>query len=311
LGHLEKILTMVILGVNFMATKYFETPFANSGDKTSIPDASQPSGNVSFEEGWGPDYAKDQATDPTAKDIPRQSENYFKFTVTEALKEIQERGFKPYDPLVNYPVGAFIPGSDNILYKSAIKNGPAVDFLPVVDPVGDLTGTWETSEVLQATETVAGKAEIATQAETDAITDDSRFVTPLKLGGSVGVANSPLIKTALNALGSAPIYACRAWVNFNGTGVVAIRASGNVSSVTDNNVGDYTVNFITPIEDTDYSPQCTGVSVSDQSAVYGFATKVLSSIGAVATLKTTSAYRVLSRRESDVDLAEANVAIFR
>lgn len=55
--------------------------------------------------------------------------------------------------------------------------------------------------------------------------------------------------------GSAPIYAARAWVNFNGTGTVAIRASGNVSSITDNGVGDYTVNFTTAMPDANYSAQ--------------------------------------------------------
>jgi len=45
--------------------------------------------------------------------------------------------------------------------------------------------------------------------------------------------------------GTAPLYMCRAWVNFNGTGTVAIRASGNVTSITDNGTGDYTVNFTT------------------------------------------------------------------
>ncbi len=44
-----------------------------------------------------------------------------------------------------------------------------------------------------------------------------------------------------------------AWVNFNGTGVVAIRASGNVSSITDNGTGDYTVNFTNAMPDTDYA----------------------------------------------------------
>lgn len=53
--------------------------------------------------------------------------------------------------------------------------------------------------------------------------------------------------------GTAPLYACRAWVNFNGTGTVAIRASGNVSSITDNGVGDYTVNFTTAMPDANYS----------------------------------------------------------
>ena len=60
------------------------------------------------------------------------------------------------------------------------------------------------------------------------------------------------IPTALNATGSAPMYACRAWVNFNGTGTVAILASGNVSSITDNGTGDYTINFTTAMEDANY-----------------------------------------------------------
>jgi len=50
---------------------------------------------------------------------------------------------------------------------------------------------------------------------------------------------------------------CRAWVNFNGTGTVAIRAQFNVSSITDNGVGDYTVNFTTAITDANYSMVAT------------------------------------------------------
>jgi hypothetical protein len=48
-------------------------------------------------------------------------------------------------------------------------------------------------------------------------------------------------------------YKCRAWVNFNGTGTVAIRAAGNVSSITDNGTGDYTVNFTTAMPDANYA----------------------------------------------------------
>jgi hypothetical protein len=51
----------------------------------------------------------------------------------------------------------------------------------------------------------------------------------------------------------ATAYGCRSWVNFNGTGTVAIRASGNVSSITDNGTGNYTVNFTTAFVDTSYS----------------------------------------------------------
>ncbi len=55
----------------------------------------------------------------------------------------------------------------------------------------------------------------------------------------------------------ATAYGCRAWVNFNGTGTVAIRASGNVSSITDNNTGDYTVNFTTAMPDVNYATMLT------------------------------------------------------
>jgi hypothetical protein len=59
------------------------------------------------------------------------------------------------------------------------------------------------------------------------------------------------------ASGSAPSYSARAWVNFNGTGTVAIRASGNVSSITDNGTGDYTVNFTVAMADANYSANLT------------------------------------------------------
>jgi hypothetical protein len=70
--------------------------------------------------------------------------------------------------------------------------------------------------------------------------------------GLTGDVDADRITNALNASGSAPIYACRAWVNFNGTGTVAIRSSGNVSSITDNGTGLYTVNFTTAMPDTNF-----------------------------------------------------------
>jgi len=51
----------------------------------------------------------------------------------------------------------------------------------------------------------------------------------------------------------ATAYGCRAWVKFNGTGTVAIYASGNVSSITDNGTGDYTVNFTIAMSDANYA----------------------------------------------------------
>ena len=72
--------------------------------------------------------------------------------------------------------------------------------------------------------------------------------TPYRQGTALGT-----VRDNLNATGSAPMYACRAWVNFNGLGTVTIRASGNVSSITDNGTGDYMVNFTTNMEAGNYA----------------------------------------------------------
>jgi len=55
-------------------------------------------------------------------------------------------------------------------------------------------------------------------------------------------------------------YGCRAWVNFNGTGTPAILASGNVSSITDNGTGDYTVNFTTTMPDANYAVEVSSLA---------------------------------------------------
>jgi hypothetical protein len=57
---------------------------------------------------------------------------------------------------------------------------------------------------------------------------------------------------------SREFYKCYAWVNFNGTGTVAIRASGNVSSITDNGTGNYTVNLTSAMPDVNYGCTETG-----------------------------------------------------
>lgn len=90
---------------------------------------------------------------------------------------------------------------------------------------------------------------------------------------------------ALGNVGTAPVYAARAWVNFNGTGTVAIRASGNVSSITDNGTGDYTVNFTTAMPDANYSSQiATSLDGAGNEGNLG--------AQSYAAAPTTSAYRL-------------------
>lgn len=101
-------------------------------------------------------------------------------------------------------------------------------------------------------------------------------VAATTLTGDVAAAR---ITTALNASGSAPIYAARAWVNFDGSGTIGanqtVRASGNVTSVLKTASGSYTITFTTAMPDANYaiSGSCTGTfggsSVTVQSVSSG------------------------------------------
>lgn len=125
--------------------------------------------------------------------------------------------------------------------------------------------------------------------------------TTASFSGNVTLGTSVLATPT----GSAPSYTCRAWVNFNGTGTVAIRASGNVSSITDNGTGDYTVNFTTAMPDANYAVTL-GVSngASGTSAI---------SIYNGGTYSTTAVRLSTYRTESggSTDMAICNVSIFR
>ena len=102
---------------------------------------------------------------------------------------------------------------------------------------------------------------------------------PISTIGTNSLSATAQIGSLTTASGSAPSYSARAWVNFNGTGTVAIRASGNVTSITDGGVGTYTVNLTTAMPDTNYSvvggrvsvgstaDASTAISVSSTSAI--------------------------------------------
>jgi len=107
--------------------------------------------------------------------------------------------------------------------------------------------------------------------------------------------------------GSAAVaYGCRAWVNFDGTGTVAIRASGNVTSITDNGTGDYTVNFTTAMPDVNYST-VTGVLFGSTGNKGGI------ELDSTGSFPTVSAVRVRTYTSSTTaaDSLIVNIAVFR
>lgn len=110
-------------------------------------------------------------------------------------------------------------------------------------------------------------------------------------------------------------YTCKAWVNFNGTGTVAIRASGNVSSITDNGVGDYTVNFITAMSDANYTTVGSCIGGNGSSAYYslfgGFNAGTEITQNTASRRVTTSYVSSTSGGSLLQDFPQMHVAIFR
>ena len=132
------------------------------------------------------------------------------------------------------------------------------------------------------------------------------------LGTGTTLESGADIKAAINASGDAPIYACRAWVNFNGTtgsgtgqSDMTINASGNVSSITDNGTGDYTINLTTAMPDINYSVAGTCVG----STVTAYYAHIVSSGIAVTT--STFRIRTLHNNSNLYDQNRISIAVFR
>jgi hypothetical protein len=108
---------------------------------------------------------------------------------------------------------------------------------------------------------------------------------------SAGTSVLNLPASSGTILDDASVGVCRAWVNFDGTGTVAIRASFNVSGITDNGTGDYTVNIATAMVDADYSPIATsGDGASGRSYQATTTPTNASSFGLITVLSGNYAY---------------------
>ena len=106
------------------------TPFANSGDRTVIPKAVQPSGSVSFSQGWGPDYQKDPATDASAKPVDRATTNYLMYALSTLMGRWQTETFPEWIAAADnggvafgYPKGAIVRvGADLNTLRMSTRN---------------------------------------------------------------------------------------------------------------------------------------------------------------------------------------------
>ncbi len=138
------------------------------------------------------------------------------------------------------------------------------------------------SSIVSTTVTLSANANVTLSSDPVTFYSANKIVTPAVIGGQL----------------------CRAWVNFNGTSTVSIRASYNVSSITDNGTGDYTVNFTTALADANYSIS----GVGNINVTGGYSWVVVAPYNAAPT---TSAVRVATGFSSLGDLAYVFISIFR
>ena len=125
-------------------------------------------------------------------------------------------------------------------------------------------------------------------------------------GAAVGQFDSSANFKFNSGYGSvATAYGCRAWVNFNGTGTVAIRASGNVTSITDGGTGIYTINFTTAMPDINYAINALNAGDTGYGSygVYVFQQAAPTTSGCQISTKSNGG--------TSVDPIQVNVAIFR
>jgi hypothetical protein len=251
----------------------FSVEGAQAGDLAFISSVS-PSRKVVVQHGTAADNIALSSSD----DFPLPSGNWLPLRYTGVYWE----EFAPSTSMrIIYPQGESLPTSD----KGPIWHYDSLSFM-----------IWQSTEyksVLNMTDI----ASTASSAEAAAGTVDTKFLTPLKL------------RNGLNATGSAPVFACRAWVRFNGTGTLATVESGNVSSVTDNNTGDYTVNFATALPDVNYAVISTCGGYQDANAPTN-----LQVFNDTAKAPTASAVRLFAADTNSTnyrDVKLAYVAIFR
>lgn len=232
--------------------KFFQRAFAQNGSKQNVPITGDTSGGrASYDVGFPPVTR----VPIVAGGIPPFGTDFngVLYDLSQAIQYLQSGVTFPFDQdfanaIGGYSVKAIVadPSDPTILWQ----NNNANNTLPPSVPNG-WTQVFSSTDLLRdPTTSLRGAPLQATKTQAESGTDNAAMITSLRL------------REAFNASGSAPVYACRAWVNFNGTGTLSIRDSGNVSSVTDNGTGDYTINLATAMPDTNYGVYVSFTPVS-------------------------------------------------
>lgn len=170
--------------------RYLATPFATSGDRDEVPMTAQPSGSVSYPQGYGGDYSKDPDTDPEARRIERRLFNGVLFDLTTAAKLWQDRAFPTWFSAAEgrtegYPLGAVVssPTTGALFVSRVALNTDALT----------VTASWRPITLDLASDTTAGLLRLSTQAESDTGTNAATAMSPLRVAQRVAAAVAGLV----------------------------------------------------------------------------------------------------------------------
>lgn len=156
---------------------YYSNPFAVAGDLTTVPVPVQPDGSLSYNQGWGVDYQRDQTTDPLAKDIDRRQMNQLLNTITALLRQYQAEGFPEFIAAVDNGGTAFPYEIGTVVRYRVLGTDPFVNYVSLVannTALPSVVANWQPLTL-----------NIATNAQAQAGTIDTALITPAKLAAAI------------------------------------------------------------------------------------------------------------------------------
>ena len=196
--------------------------------------------------------------------------------------------------------------------SAGTTSGTAISFS------GDTSGQLVLQTNGTTTAVTISTGQVVTLAQPLPVASGGSGVTTSTGTGAVVLGTSPTLATPTfdsaqlaTVTGTAPLYMCRAWVNFNGQGTVAIRASGNVSSITDSGVGTYIVNFTTAMPDANYVVAANATLSYSLLNIFSPGINTGSTGNAVAPTTSACSMYIATSNTATFDPDYVNVSIFR
>ncbi|MGQ5289826.1 Ig-like domain-containing protein [Pectobacterium actinidiae] len=237
-----------------MDQKFFRVPFAQSGDRQTIPDAIQSSGSVSYPSGWGADYAKDPSVDANAKPVEREAMNTVLNAITNAIRQYQTNAYPEWiTPADNngvafpYDAGVVVY-HNNVLYVSLVNRNTST-------PGSDST-KWEYYIQREATRQEALEG-----------TGGAQVITPRRLKERTDIIDGEIddINDSLTRVGNLQV----AQVNIDAHGSAILNAPTDCVQILI--IGHYTADGIESRDYWESKLSVNGVLV-DTTPFYGFVT---------------------------------------